>query len=147
MIFVFVILLFVSQSILYAQIQNGSFGFDGRTRNYMVYLPTNYTGSTNFPLVICLHPYDWGAQRMMDYTKLNQVADASDFIVVYPSAIPNWNSGIADNPSYPTPNVDDVGFIDALIDIMSNRYSIDLERIYACGYSNGGCMSYKLVVS
>jgi len=144
MIFVFVILLFVSQSTLHAQIERGSFDFDGHLRNYMVYLPNNYTGSTNFPLVICLHPYGWGAQRMMDYTKLNQVADTSDFIVVYPSAIPNWNSGVAENPSYPTPNVDDVGFINALIDIMSNRYSIDLERIYACGYSNGGFMSYKL---
>ena len=144
MIFVFVILLFISQSILHAQIQTGSFEFDGRTRNYMVYLPTNYTGSTNFPLVICLHPYGWGAQRMMDYTKLNQVADTSDFIVVYPSAIPNWNSGIAGVPGYPTPDVDDVGFIDALIDTMINSYSIDLERIYSCGYSNGGYMSYKL---
>jgi polyhydroxybutyrate depolymerase len=144
MIFLFVILSFVSQSFLHAEIQNGSFEFDGRLRNYMVYLPTNYTGTINFPLVICLHPYGWGAERMMNYTNMNQVADASDFIVVYPSAIPDWNSGIADNPNYPTPNVDDVGFINALIDIMSNSYSIDPERIYACGFSNGGLMSYKL---
>ncbi|MHC4556406.1 MAG: extracellular catalytic domain type 1 short-chain-length polyhydroxyalkanoate depolymerase [Planctomycetota bacterium] len=144
MIFVFVILSFVFLPILHAEIQNGSFDFDGRTRNYMVYLPTNYTGSINFPLVICLHPYGWGAQRMMNYTNMNQVANASDFIVVYPSAIPNWNSGVAENPSYPTPDVDDVGFINALIDTMINSYSIDPERIYACGYSNGGFMSYKL---
>jgi len=144
MIFISVILLFISQSVVHAEIQNGSFAFDGRTRNYMVYLPTNYTGSTNLPLVICLHPYGWGAERMMNYTNMNQVADDSDFIVVYPSAIPNWNSGVADNPSYPTPDVDDVGFINALIDTMINSYSIDLERIYACGYSNGGFMSYKL---
>ena len=143
-IMVFVILLFVSQSILHAQIQTDSFEFEGRLRNYMVYLPNNYTGSTNFPLVIYLHCYGWTAQQGMNYTMLNQVADASDFIVVYPSAIPNWNSGIGDNPSWPTPNVDDVGFINALIDTMSNNYSIDLERVYACGYSNGGVMSYKL---
>ncbi len=146
MIFVFVILLFVSQSILHAQIQTGSISFDGRLRNYMVYLPDNYTGSTNFPLVIYLHSYGWTAQRGMDYTQLNQVADASDFIVVYPSAVPNWNSVIGDNPGTQLPNVDDVGFINALIDIMSNRYSIDLERVYACGYSNGGMMSYKLAL-
>jgi polyhydroxybutyrate depolymerase len=144
MIFVFVIVLFASQSILHAEIENGSFDFDGRLRNYMVYLPTNYTGSTNFPLVIYLHCYGWNAQQGMNYTKLHQVADSSDFIVVYPSAIPNWNSGIGDNPSWPTPNVDDVGFINVLIDTMSNNYSIDPERIYACGYSNGGMMAYKL---
>ena len=144
MIFVFVILLFVSQSILHAQIQRDSFEFEGRLRNYMVYLPNNYTGGTSFPLVIYLHSYGWTAQQGMNYTQLNQVADASDFIVVYPSAIPNWNSVIGDNASAQTPNVGDVGFINALIDTMSNRYSIDLERVYACGYSNGGMMSYKL---
>jgi len=144
MILVSVIFSFVCPLILRAEIQNGSFKFDEFTRNYMVYLPTNYTGSSNFPLVICLHPYGRTAEWMMNYANMNQAADASDFIVVYPSAIPNWNSGVADNPDYPTPDVDDVGFINALIDIMSNSYSIDLERIYACGYSNGGFMSYKL---
>jgi len=144
MILVFLILLFVSQSIVHAQIQRDSFEFEGRLRNYMVYLPNNYTGNTSFPLVIYLHSYGWTAQQGMNYTQLNQVADASDFIVVYPSAIPNWNSVIGDNASAQTPNVGDVGFINALIDTMSNRYSIDLERVYACGYSNGGMMSYKL---
>ena len=110
----------------------------------MVYLPNNYTGTISFPLVIYLHAYGWTAQQEMNYTLLHQVADTSDFLVVYPNAIPNWNSGIGDNPSWPTPNVDDVGFINALIDTLSNNYSIDLERIYACGYSNGGFMAYKL---
>jgi len=114
-ILAFGVLLFAFQSTLHAQIERGSFDFDRRTRNYMVYLPTNYTGSVDFPLVICLHPYGWGAERMMNYAKLNQVADTSDFIVVYPSAVPNWNSGVADQPGYPTPNVDDVGFINALM--------------------------------
>jgi polyhydroxybutyrate depolymerase len=142
MIFVFLILLFISQSILYAQIQNGSFDFDGLTRNYMVYLPTNYTDSTNFPLVIHLHSGGWTAQQDMNYIKLNQVADTCGFIVVYPNAIgKRWNSG---GVPAPDPDVDDVGFINALIDIMSNRYSIDLERIYACGYSRGGFMAYTL---
>jgi len=142
MIFVYVILLFASQSILHAEIQTGSFDFDGRLREYMVYLPNNYTGSIDFPLVIHLHSGGWTAQQDMDYIKLNQVADTSGFIVVYPSAIgKRWNSG---GVPAPDPDVDDVGFINALIDIMSNRYSIDLERIYACGYSRGGFMAYTL---
>jgi len=110
----------------------------------MVFLPTNYTGTVNFSLVIYLHCYGWTALQGMNYTKLHNVADISDFIVVYPSSIDNWNSGIGDNPDWPTPNVDDVGFINAMIDTLSIHYSIDLERIYACGYSNGGFMSYKL---
>ena len=140
MSFVFVILSFVFPLILHAEIERDSFDFDGRLRNYMVYLPTNYTGTINFPLVIHLHSGGWTAQQDMDYIKLNQVADTCGFIVVYPSAIDKaWNSG-----GRPAPDVDDVGFINTLIDIMSNRYSIDLERIYACGYSRGGFMAYTL---
>ena len=140
MIFVAVIFSFVFPLILHAEIQSGSFDFDGRLRNYMVYLPTSYTGSVDFPLVIHLHSGGWTAQQDMNYIKLNQVADSCGFIVVYPSAIDKaWNSG-----GRPAPDVDDVGFINALIDIMSNRYSIDLERIYACGYSRGGFMAYTL---
>jgi polyhydroxybutyrate depolymerase len=141
----FIILIFIlSISLTYAQIQTGNFDFEGRNRNYMVFLPNNYTGTLNFPLVIYLHSYGWTANQGMNYTLLNQVADTSNFIVAYPSAIPNWNSGIGDNPNWPTPGVDDVGFINALIDTLSNHYSIDLEKIYACGYSNGGFMAYKL---
>ena len=138
------IVLFFAQKASYAQIETGSFDFEEHHRNYMVYLPKNYNGTINFPIVIYLHCYGWTAQQGMNYTKLHQVADSSDFLVVYPSAINNWNSGIGDNPNWPTPNVDDVGFINAMIDTLSNHYSIDLERIYACGYSNGGFMSYKL---
>ncbi|MBU8892140.1 MAG: dienelactone hydrolase family protein [Bacteroidales bacterium] len=143
-IIVVAIILFFSQSISNAQIQTGSFDFDGDQRNYMAYLPDNYNDTLNFPLVIYLHCYGWTAQQGMNYTLLNQVADTSGFIVVSPSAITNWNSGVGDNARWPTPNVNDVGFINALIDTVSSHYGIDPERIYACGYSNGGFMSYKL---
>ena len=31
-----------------------------------------------------------------------------------------------------------------MIDTLDNHYSIDLSRIYVCGFSNGGLMSYRL---
>lgn len=138
------IVLFFSHSILHAQIQTRDFDFEGHQRNYIVYLPDNYPDSLNSPLVIYLHSYGWTAQQGMNYTLLHQIADTSGFIVVFPNAISNWNSGIGDNPDWATPNVNDVGFINALIDTVSSHYRIDLERIYACGYSNGGFMAYKL---
>jgi len=81
----------------------------------------------------------------MEYTQMNLVADTAGFIVVYPNGKNNWNSGVGVNPNYPTPIIDDVGFINALIDTLSNHYTnIDLDRIYACGFSNGGFMANKL---
>jgi polyhydroxybutyrate depolymerase len=134
------VIIFVSPPILHAEIQNGSIDFEGRLRNYMVYLPNNYTGSVDFPLVIHLHSGGWTAQQDMNYIRLNEVAEASGFMVAYPSAISKrWNVD-----SVPGSNINDVGFIDALIDTLNNRYSIDPERIYACGYSRGGFLAYTL---
>lgn len=142
---VFIVFAFVfSQSNLYAQFETGGFDFDGVKRVYGVFLPKNYTGTENFPLVIYLHSYGWNSGKGMNYTALYTVADTSDFLVAYPDANPNWNSGIGDSPSWPTPNINDVGFINALIDTLSNHYSIDLERVFVCGFSNGGFMAYKL---
>ena len=122
----------------------GNLEFDGDKRYYFVYLPENYSSSSKFPLVIYLHSYGWTPKQGMNYTMLHQVADANDFVMVFPSGNGNWNSGIGDNSRYPTPDMDDVGFLNALIDTLSNVYSLDLERVYATGYSNGGVMAYKL---
>lgn len=57
----FIILIFLlSISMSYAQMQTGSFEFEGRTRNYEVYLPQNF--QSNMPVVISLHgmePYNF----------------------------------------------------------------------------------------
>ncbi len=127
------------------QIVTGNFDFDGQTRYYTVFLPENYSGKTSLPLVINLHAYSFTQSRQMEYTRMNLVADTSGFMVVYPGGSNNWNSGISDHPGYPTPDIDDVGFISALIDTLSNKYSnLDPDRVYACGFSNGGIMSQKL---
>ena len=41
-------------------------------------------------------------------------------------------------------NIDDVGFISTLIDILIEDYNIDPERVYVTGISNGAIMSYRL---
>ena len=40
--------------------------------------------------------------------------------------------------------VDDVGFINALIEELEANYAIDPRRIYVTGMSNGAMMSYRL---
>ena len=38
----------------------------------------------------------------------------------------------------------DVNFIEAIIDTLSSEFNINNDRIYACGYSEGGIFSYEL---
>ena len=115
----------------------------GVLRGCLIYVPR--AAKVPAPVVFNLHGYGSYAAMQMEHSGMNAVADTAGFIVVYPNAFEHkWNSGIADNPLWPTPAVDDVGFIDALIDTLATQFSIDLERIYVCGMSNGGFMSYRL---
>jgi polyhydroxybutyrate depolymerase len=63
--------------------------------------------------------------------------------VVYPEGVKrSWNVGKAI-----LNNENDIGFVNALIDSVSSKYNIDSDRIYACGFSNGGTFSYELICS
>jgi polyhydroxybutyrate depolymerase len=139
-ILTFIFLIF-AQNISYAQIQSGSFEFDGITREYSVFLPQNY--QPDMPVVINIHGFNQSTQNLMDYTKMNEFADTAGFILVYPNGIGKaWNSGAVDGR--PLPNSDDVGFISALIDTLDANYKIDMARIYCTGFSNGAEMTYRL---
>ncbi len=117
-----------------------SFQFEGEKRDCYIFLPSNY--HENMPVVLNLHGYTDTAPWQMEYTEMNDVADTAGFIAVYPNAVfPGFNSGIT---SLNLPEVDDIGFIAKLIDILLVKYDIDLNRVYCCGFSNGADMTNTL---
>lgn len=120
-----------------AQNVSGTIFVDNLQRNYIVHLPTTYTTTKQYPLVFNLHGYTSDANQQMLYTQMNSTADANDFIVVYPNGVSNyWNAF-----NY---GVNDIKFIDSLIEKLARDYSIDRTSVYSCGMSNGGFMSYTL---
>lgn len=136
------ILLLFTPLHLFAQTSNGNFSYDGLVRDYILYVPSGYNAGTPTPLVINMHGYTSNASQQMLYADFNSDADTAGYIVVYPNGINNaWNSGF--NFPYES-GVDDVGFLNALIDTIANDYNIDECRIHATGMSNGGYMSYRL---
>ena len=83
----------------------------------------------------------------MNYADLRALAESEIFILVYPQGScldgsSHWNSCPTgeDNKS----DADDFGFVEAMINEIAAQYNINLERIYAAGYSNGGMMAYGL---
>ncbi len=141
-------LLFIMSFQLNAQLQNGSFMHDGLEREYMVYIPDNYTPGDQWPVVFNLHGLTSNAFQQYLYTGFHLVADTANFIVCYPEGTPIvGGSGNQWNVSFPfsTNTADDVGFIDELIDTLHAHYNINLDKVYTTGMSNGGYMSYKLV--
>ena len=146
-IFLILILIpFISLS----QVINKSLYYDGLNREYIIYVPANYDGSINVPLFFSFHGGSGYASDHMQMTNINTISDTAGFIAVYPQGALDINGAEPGNtPSTswlhkaPTTH-NDVNFISSIIDTLSNEYTIDLDRIYACGYSEGGIFSYEL---
>ena len=130
--------------------QYDSIPHKGLDRTYLLHLPGGYTGTSPLPLIIAMHGGFGNAYNMQNQSQLSIKADQENFIVVYPEGvksdvlkISSWNAGWCCGYASSN-NIDDVGFINALIDTLVGQYAIDTNRIYATGMSNGGFMSYRL---
>lgn len=130
--------------------QKASFNHNGLKRTFNIHIPESYNEIEQFPLVIALHGRGGNGWSMILLTRkgFNKLADRDGFIIVYPDGIElNWNDGRKDeeaNDRAHRENIDDVGFISALIDVMVRDFNIDSKRVYITGISNGAIMSYRL---
>ena len=143
--FLFVIFLFATIYSNAQQTLNESMLHDGVTREYIVYVPAVYNGSSSVPLLFNFHGYGMSANNQMSYGNMRAVADTAGFILVYPQGTlflgsPHWNVGSWTLGS----TADDIGFTEAMIDTLAANYNIDLNRVYSCGFSNGGYFSFVL---
>ena len=124
---------------------NASITHDGIERDYILYVPEIYDGSKAVPLILNFHGFGSSASQQMFYGDFRDIADTEGFLLVHPEGttlIGNqfWNVGFPGLSS----TIDDVGFTEALIDELATLYTIDLDRVYATGMSNGGFMSFLL---
>ena len=126
---------------------------DGRVRSYHVYIPASLPKDKAVPLLIGLHGGLGHGTQFEANSGFDRLADANRFLVVYPDGTPIpalpaglvWNAGgccaaAADDRN----DVDDVGYISALIDTLERTYRIDAGRVFATGHSNGAMLSYRL---
>ena len=123
---------------------NGSISHDGIQRDYILYVPANYTGTASVPLLFNFHGYTSNANDQMWYGDFRSIADTAGFIVIHPEGTIDNTGTTHFNVGWGTSSIDDVGFASALIDSISNQYNINLDRVYSTGMSNGGFMSFRL---
>mgnify|MGYP001158280005 FL=1 len=126
---------------------NSVVSHDGLSRQFIMYVPINYNSDIEYPLMINFHGFGGTASDFVETADMRSLAENENFIIVYPQGtllggFPHWNSSApsSDNKS----SVDDIGFVEKMIENISSTYSINEKRVYAAGYSNGGFLSYYL---
>ncbi len=116
----------------------------GRRREYRLHVPSHYDGSKTFPVIFAFHGSSASASVIERETSLNERGDSLNFFVVYPEGLHRaWNIGECCRYSFKE-KIDEVAFVNAIIDQLSSGFMVDTTRIYATGYSDGGTLSYIL---
>lgn len=116
-------------------------------RTYRLHLPQGAAPRAPAALVLVLHGGGGNADNAARMSGMDAKSDREGFIAVYPNGTGRrfltWNAWRCCGPALDQ-NVDDVGFVRALVEALAREYPVDRRRIYATGLSNGAMMTYRL---
>ncbi len=133
---------------LTGQAVDGVLAHGGRERTYLAYLPARLAERP--ALMVVLHgSLGNSEQARAGYGYgFDVLADAEGFVVVYPQGYEgHWNDSRKAGPfAAKRENVDDVGFLRALIGEMVRLHGVDAGQVYVTGVSNGGQMALRLAL-
>lgn len=122
----------------------------GRNRFYKIHLPVGYNNLQEYPCVFVFHGGLGNPDNVEQMTGFSNKADDEGFVVVYPygtgafdKKLLTWNTwdccGYADKK-----NIDEVSFINLVLQKVKSKYPVNEKMIYAAGMSNGGMMCFLL---
>ncbi|HTO71192.1 MAG TPA: PHB depolymerase family esterase [Myxococcota bacterium] len=130
--------------------------FAGEERSYLLHVPPKL--AEPLALVVVLHGGGGNARATMVQTGFSREADLAGFVAVYPNGSHGtfasllavgqpkflvWNGGSCCGFASEQ-QIDDVGFVRAVVREVEVALPVDPKRVYATGISNGGMMSYRL---
>ena len=158
------LILTVFTSTLYAQLPKQTFQWQGQEREYYVYIPASYNSSDRLPVMVFLHGFDGGIDSYNSSINFQQADDQFHWMIVLPQALSAqfslfgmsipvgnaWNSGIVmtlmGTAFTPNSDVDDAGFLLALVDELGTSYNIDSDSLFFTGFSMGAFMTHRMAI-
>lgn len=124
----------------------------GLRRSYLVHVPPSYSRGIPVPAVLVFHGGGDDIYGQMRQSGITRTSDREGFLAVFPQGtgatiekktLGTWNAGRCCG-SAKEHTVDDVGFVNALLDDLEEKFSVDPDRVYATGISNGALFTYRL---
>ena len=120
----------------------------GADRPAELFLPVPNQSNEPSGILVNLHGYSGDSISQTNYTYLKQAALDAGLAYIAPDGMKDrsgnrfWNASNA-CCDFAKSGVNDVDYIDGLIDEATNSFNLDKSRIYLFGHSNGHFMSYK----
>lgn len=125
----------------------------GLARSYLVHVPARLDAARPAPLLVALHGGGGHMEFQADDARYGLIglSEREGVVVVFPNGysklasgkFATWNAGRCCGGARDA-NVDDVGFIRAVVAHVTQQLNVDRGRVYATGMSNGGLMAYRL---
>ena len=121
-------------------------------RSTELILPKGYREDVATPLLINLHGYSGNGPSQSNYTFLQEAAFKSGVAYIAPTGSEDsfgstyWNATEA-CCDFNKSEIDDISYIDSLIERAIKAANIDPTRVYLFGHSNGHFMSYAFLCS
>lgn len=112
--------------------------FEGQNRRVL----THATTTPNRPLLVALHSAYTQVDKFSALIDAAGLAAREDINILLPQGLPDLSPRWDDSPIYPR-NLNDVGFLNAIITNKIAALSVNPEKIYGCGYSNGSFMWHR----
>ena len=115
----------------------------GATRGYSLHVPAGWNGTSALPLLLVFHGVPRGNMRAV--TGFDRVADQRGFAVVYPQSDgPDWAVGCTSCTNASRGGIDDVRFVEDVLDDLAGSIPVDTRRVWATGFSQGALLSHFL---
>jgi len=122
----------------------GSVTTSAGSRNYKLWVPTNYSTSTPTALVVLLHGCTQTPDDFARGTEMNNLADNQTFLVLYPEQPTSSNANRCWqwwDSQHQTRGAGEPSIIAAMVTSIQASYNVDPSRRYVAGISAGAAMS------
>jgi len=133
---------------LSGKLTRGTIEAGGRKRTFLTYVPRGLAKGS--PLVVVMHGSGQNGAEIRKWIGygFDRLADEHGFAVAYPNGYDGyWDAcNIVGDYSANKLNIDDVGFLTAMVDKLVNEIGVDPARVFATGVSRGAHMAFRLAL-
>lgn len=113
-------------------------------RSYTVRVPAGFDASREAPLLIAFHGYGGSGAELVDYFRLDVLADQRGLLLIAPDGLRDargnhaWNVGPTRHPEW------DPSWVTAVLRDVKQRFRVDARRVFAFGHSQGAHMAHRM---